>query len=533
VEKELVTLQVFSMNSNTSGLMTNTYWADILKRDLNIQIELLPAGDDAASKLAALMASGSLPDLVVFKDNTTYVSDAITANMLIDLDEHLDVLPNVVANAPMALQYMRDQVSNGTGKAYSVPTQATNQPSKLGSVIGPYLRWDLYKELGSPKLTDIEDYLPVLEQMLELEPNNPDGQKNYGMAIFDDWDGNVSWPVRLITEMYGVTQDGYGFSEVNNNTGTISSIYNDDSYFKRAIKFYYTANQMGLMDPDLITDTFDDYDAKASAGRSMFQLLSWTSWNYETDATRESGRSYRGVFFDNERMMIASPPYVGGAGGNSWFAISSASKYPDRALEFLDYLYSYDGLWNLAWGDQGIAWDLNAAGQPYRTAKGWQMNGERIPFDNGGQISEGLNILNAFGMPWTVIHPTYGKRMDELDWDRGEGAPPLSNVEVDWQNITGAIDDLDYAFKNGLYVVRPFVPPLPPFPEDLQAIVDQVSSANHTATYRLMVAKNDADFDAQWAELVETARGMGAEQVNEWVKEAYEKSAAEGAKYQY
>lgn len=531
--EEVITLQVFSMASNSFGLQDNSYWADILKRDLGIQIELLPAGDEANSKLATLMASGSLPDIVLFKDNIAYVTDAIEAGMLVNLDEHMDTLPNIAANAPMALEYMREKASDGTGFAFAVPTGVTNQTNRIGSVTGPYLRWDLYKELGSPKLNDIEDYLPVLQQMLEIEPTNPDGQVNYGISIFKDWDGNVSWPVRILCEMYGVTQDGLGFSEVNFNTGEISSIYDDDSYFKRAIKFFNTANQMGLMDPDMITDTFDDYVEKANAGRSMFQLLSWTSWAYETEETRNSMRSYKGVFFDNEKMMISSPTYVGGANGNLWLGVSSQSAHIEKALEFIDYMYNYDALWELAWGEQGIAWDLNAQGKPYRTELGWEMRNNNLPFENGGLIGEGLNLMNIYGLPWSVVHPTYGVRMDELDWEKGEGAPADYTVDVDWRETMGALDDVDYGYKNNLYVERPLMMPIPPFPDELQAILDQVSAENKTYTYQMIVAATDAEFEALWDELVERAEGMGAEQVNKWVVEQYKLNAREGSKYMY
>jgi putative aldouronate transport system substrate-binding protein len=394
------------MPANTSGLQDRSYWADILKEDLNVQIELLPAGDDAASKLAALMASKDLPDVVVFKDNTTYIADAIEAGLIESLDDHSDLLPNVYNYAASALQYIRDTVSNGTGKAYAVPTQVTSQANKSGSVTGPYLRWDLYKQLGMPKLESIEDYLDVVKSMLELEPTNPAGQTNYGFCLFKDWDGEVSWPVRLICEMHGVTQDGYQFSEANFSTGEISSIYKDDSYFKKALKFFNKANQMGLMDPDLVTGNFDDYVEKVNAGRSMFQLLSWTSWEYETEETRNSMRSYKGVFFDEERMIISTPPYVGGAGGNQWYAISSTSKNKDRALEYLNYMYGPDNLWKLAWGEKGIAWDTSADGKPYRTEKGWEMKNNNLEFENGGKIADGLNVINAYGLPWFYTNDT-------------------------------------------------------------------------------------------------------------------------------
>ncbi|MDR1438807.1 MAG: extracellular solute-binding protein [Clostridiales bacterium] len=530
---DFVTLQVFSMPANVSGMQDRSYWAETLKADLNLQIELLPAGDDAASKLAALMASRDLPDVVVFKDNTTYIADAIEAGLILSLDDHQDLLPNVYANAPNALQYIRDTVSNGTGKAYAVPTQVTDQANKSGSVTGPYLRWDLYKQLGMPKMAGIEDYLDVVKQMLELEPTNPAGQANYGFCIFKDWDAEVSWPVRLISEMYGVTQDGFQFSEVNFNTGGISSIYADGSYFKKGVKFFNKASQMGLMDPDLVTGNFDDYVEKVNAGRSMFQLLSWTSWEYETEETRNSMRSYKGVFFDDERMIIGTPPYVGGAGGNQWFAISSTSDHTERALAYLNYMYGADNLWKLAWGEKGIAWDVGADGLPYRTEKGWEMKNGNLEFDSGGKISDGLNVVNAFGLPWFYTNPTYGARMDELDWPKAADAPKDYAVDEDWRSATGAYDDIDYGYKNGLVAERPFVPPLPALPDDLKAIADQVKAENFSYTYQMIVAPDDAAFEALWAELVSRATGMGAETVNAWVAEQYEISKNEGAKYMH
>ena len=60
-EEDIVTLQVFSMQSNTSGLQDNSYWAEILRRDLGIQIELMPAGDQAAISWTATWSPAICP----------------------------------------------------------------------------------------------------------------------------------------------------------------------------------------------------------------------------------------------------------------------------------------------------------------------------------------------------------------------------------------------------------------------------------------------------------------------------------------
>ena len=67
------------------------------------------------------MVSGDLPDVVIFKDDYKYVTNAIEANLLVNLDEHQDALPNAYANAINGIEYFRDNVSLNTGVAYAIP----------------------------------------------------------------------------------------------------------------------------------------------------------------------------------------------------------------------------------------------------------------------------------------------------------------------------------------------------------------------------------------------------------------------------
>ena len=86
-EEDIVTLKVFSMPSNTSGVKEG-WWADILKEKAGVQLEILPSGDEGEQKLQALMASGELPDIVIFKDNKQVVN-AVAGHMLLAYDYFL------------------------------------------------------------------------------------------------------------------------------------------------------------------------------------------------------------------------------------------------------------------------------------------------------------------------------------------------------------------------------------------------------------------------------------------------------------
>jgi putative aldouronate transport system substrate-binding protein len=186
----VVQLDVFSASTasvSAAGVYDDTWWGKILKEKVGVSLNVIPSGDRAQEKLQALMAGGELPDIVIF-GNTKDFQNAIRGNMLVNLDEHIDKLPNVVSNASNALEYYRDNVSNDTGKIYGIPNGVG--PSALGTEPnwGPYLRWDIYKKAGSPKINTFDDYLTVLKKMQELEPKNKDGKNTYGITLWKDWD---------------------------------------------------------------------------------------------------------------------------------------------------------------------------------------------------------------------------------------------------------------------------------------------------------------------------------------------------------
>ena len=527
-DEPITTLQVFSMPSNTSGLQDNSYWAEILREDLNVQIEMMPAGDQAVDKLQTYMSAGKFPDIVIFKDDYTQVSNAIEAGLLINLDEHQAALPNAFANAANGIEYFRNEVSNGTGLLYALPNGVTTQSSTAGiTSSGPYLRWDLYAQLGYPEIVELEDYLSVLQQMLDLEPTNPDGQKNYGISIWSDWDGDFNYPARVVQEFYGVSPEGFGFVERDYVNNTFTSIFDDSSYYKRALKFYYTANQMGLLDPDSLTHGFGDYWGKAESGRVMFSYWSWGFGGYNTDDKTSEGIGFKPVYFTNEKQLSDDgPKYIG---GQNAYAISKDTQYLDKALQFVDYMYSYDGLWKLALGKQGEYWDLDGT-TPYVTERGWEMKAQNLEFAAGGLVGAGLNTINSFGMPWFVKHPVYGYRMDTEDWEKKDFAPEDSALDMAWRDYMKADNDLDYLSQHNMTVMPPFAP-MGTIPDDIAETKSRIADTVKTESWKMIFAKNDAEFEKLFSDMGEKAMGMGADTVDQWMITTYETALVDGAQY--
>lgn len=529
---EVVTLEVFSMPANKSGLIEG-WWADILREQVGVELELLPSGDQGEQKLQALMAGGELPDIVVFK-TTKQVEDAIRSNMLLCLDDHLDKLPNVVKNVPVALDFYRDTVSNGTGKLYAIPNSVG--PGEVGAEInwGPFLRWDLYKELGMPEIETLEDYLPLLKDMQELEPENEDGQKVYGLTLWKDWDSIVMQQAVTLSCIYGIdTGDQLSgslpFMQVDINTGETKSILAPDSEYIRTLKFYFEANQMGLVDPDSLTQRFDTANEKVAQGRVLFAWWPWFAGGYNTleRTNADPPKGMRPVLPKDYKAFWWGDNPVGA----SWpFAISSATKNPDAALKYVDFMYSTEGLMQLFNGPKGVIWDVDNSGEPYVTEEGWNIieNNEDLP--GGGKLSDGA-VVNSHGLSSAFINPEYNVSLSNAFWPSSQGRNPTKLMQ-DWQETTGYKTTSEMLEDKNMRTITTLEMRMAPImDDDMQMLVNQIGDVVKTDSWLMVFAKDKAEFDSIYENMVSKAEGLGIDKVLDWDEKAWQEAKTIAEKY--
>jgi putative aldouronate transport system substrate-binding protein len=524
----IVTLDVYSGPANVSGIQANKYWTDILKEDLNIQLNILPQNSDLFN---AMMASGQLADVVIVHEYAQSI-DMIKAGLLLNMDEQRAKLPNVYANIPTAIQYMRDNVSNGTGNLYALPNNITSRPQQMGTLnYGPYLRWDYYKEQGSPVLNEIEDYLPLLKKMVDAHPVNDAGQKVYGLGAWTDWDGNSNGAVMMlggyIISFYGTERERFVYMEADYRNNTTRSILDDNSLYKRGLKFWFDANQLGIMDPDSVNQTWNEHQEKASAGRYLFSTFSFGWGDFGTQEQAQQKIGFKLVPFTNEKQVLDPPNYV----GTSWsYHIAKNAKNMDAALRLVDYMYSYDGTLNLNLGRKGVYWDQDSSGEPYITQLGWDIRNRSREFPNGGFVGEGLDTINSFGLLRRNIHPTLKRELSTDDWIKKDFAPPDTALVADWKATMKAEDDLDYFNQHNILVQKPFSPIGVP-PDDMLQIAARVGQVIQPMSWQMVYARDEAEFNRLWADMVQRAKGMGFDTVVQWYVNEFNRAKSSSAKY--
>jgi putative aldouronate transport system substrate-binding protein len=287
---------------------------------------------------------------------------------------------------------------------------------------------------------------------------------------------------------------------------------------------------MGILDPDSMTQTWPDYQTKATAGRSLLSRWPWGLGSFESREKQDKGIGYKMVPFKNEKMYShESIPASVSTLGWQW-SVSKNTKYLDKVLAFLDYIYSWDGAWQVINGRKGVLWDVDEKGEPYATKLSYDI-------DNGtAKAPAGYEKDRRFSH-WTrsfmarQIHPGYNRQMDRGDWIEKDYAPKADPVTLDWRNHYGVRDDIEYLRKNNILAEPPFSL-MPPTPDEIQIIQNRVSEVVKPLSWQMVYAKDQAEFDSLWAQLVEQAKGRGIDRENQWYRDAYYSEALPaGAKY--
>ena len=533
-----VTLTAFIQQSVTSESGIWKGWgAQRLLEDLNIKIDFYPTGNEVEQKLAQYLAAGDLPDIVGLKglDQAQYAMDA---KMLLDLNEYKDYIPAVFDGSlyEQAIQYSMDKTSNNTGGLFILPT-AVGPVSYNAFNWVPLLQWDTYKKVGSPRPATLEDYLDIVEKMVAEKPETPDGEKVYGFSLFSDWDKYTAVQAATLSFFYGIdTEYVSHLMETDIITNETKSLLADDSFYKRSLQFYFDANQRGLLDPDSMTQTFSNVEAKYNSGRVMFSHYSWMTGNYNSPASghvnnEEAPDGYANVPADDMKIYEAPDQTIG---RNWYFAVSQGTKSPERAAQLINWLFDPDVNAFLSNGPEGVAWEFDENGEPYVTEEGWDIVDNKaeplMPEETGGGLfQDGVYTFNTLGAASSYIMED-GYTLSYRYWP----TTPLHNLNLmklennklltEWMdNGDEAVVLDDYLRPQGMISqASQAVNMVPPVSDEMEMTVAQIGEIVKKYSWQMIYASSQEEFDRLWTEMQTQADGLGMPGIVEYYTDAWQ-----------
>lgn len=528
-EKEETTLTAFFQQSVTSESGIWQGWgAQRLYDDTKIKLDSYPTGNEVEQKLQQYLVSGSLPDIIGFK-GLDQAQMAMDADMLLPLNEYKDMLPNIFEDDKYddAVAYSERFTSNETGNLLIMPSAIGPVSYNAYNWI-PKIQWDAYKQIGQPEIKTLEDYLDVVEQMVELKPETENGEKVYGFSLFSDWDKYTALQVSTLSFFYGIDSEYVShFMETNVITKETSSILEDDSFYKRALQFYFDANQRGLLDPDSATQTFSNADAKYSAGRVMFTYFSWMTGSYNAPSSgnvnnEEAPDGFAGIMADDMKLYEAPDQTIG---RNWYFAISKNCKDVERATEFLNWLYDPEVQFFLYNGPEGGIWEYDENGEPYIIdPEGWEVADQKaepiMPAEGGGSLQDGSYIVNTLGLQASTIMDD-GYTISYRYWPTTLSRNPTL-MQLELNEFLGTETTAEYLYKNDMVgKSTQAVNMIPTISDEMEMTVAQIGEIVKKYSWQMIFANDQEKFEELWGKMVTESKGLGMETVTDYYESAW------------
>jgi multiple sugar transport system substrate-binding protein/putative aldouronate transport system substrate-binding protein len=488
---DAIVLDVYSQLSNYSGEQVG-WFGQIMLDKFNVKLNIIQQQEGT---FQTRLADGTLGDIVIFGNDTDDYYNAWSGGYLFNWDDE-DLLLNygsyIAENMEPALEKNRS-ISEGNlfGFGHNVGTSATDHESFF---YYPDIRWDLYAELGYPTISTLEDYVQVFKDMVALEPTSDTGAKTYGVSLFKDWDGSMVMFVKATGALYGYDEFGIGLYDTK--TQTYQDSFAEGSEYLRYTKFYNTLFREGLLDPDSMTQTYDDVLADYQTGAAFFQLFNWLGSGVYNGAHEADGKMlYAKTPDDASNICYGLNVY----GGNRLWTIGADTQYPELCMEIINWLSTPEGVMTYNYGPQGVTWDYDENGAPYLTEIGLACKGDGttvMPAPYSGTYTDGGFQMNntTWSMDATNPDAADGSTFNYIFWD-SYTSRPSSEIMEDWKSTMGYNTADDYLNAEHISVSIGSQYTTPTMDEDLTVTSSSVTTLIKTATWQAIYAESDEQFD--------------------------------------
>ena len=525
--EEFLTVDVFDSQANYQGIQSG-WFAKIVKDKFNMELNIIApnvaGGGDTLFQTRS--AAGNLGDLIFTSADRGRLQDLVTAGLVMDMTDLIKGEENLERYRD-AIEYSNKELVEEEG-IYMIPSEVTTlspttpmEGTDCNS--GVYLRWDLYEELGCPELNTVEDMLDVLKEMQELCPESDSGKKTYAFSLFKDWDDNAMKQGAWLPSLYGYRFMGDAVYSADDSLPP-QSLVDENSVYVRNLKLFFTANQMGLMDPESTTQNYDTLYSKYKDGAVLFSPWPWLGQAaYNVTEHVEEGKGFMAIPVA-DTQIYSWGCYAKGNPANSAM-IGSKAQDPQRMADFIDWLYSPEGIGNSAGhsvtlsGPEGLTWE-EKDGKPYLTEYGKEaMQGgdpQNIPVPEewgGGNFSDGANRIVSSVVYKMDTNPTYNEPYDPSMWSTTM-QENRTKIDEQWTETFGSEWPLDYvAEKNALHPMPGIAYRKPQDSGDIKTKRSQCGEVIKEYSWKMVYAEDENTFKSLWQEMKDKIKGFGYDEV--------------------
>lgn len=504
---DTIEITIFSQLANYSGKLTG-WFSQVLKNEFNCEATIIP---DVNGTFDTRMESGNLGDMVIIGSMGEQYQRAAQQGMLFNWYED-DILsewgPYVKANMPYALE--NNVNFNATlgldntlyGFGHNVATTTEDHDAFFYTMD---VRWDLYKELGYPKINTIDDLNQLFVDMKQICPTDENGNETYAVSLWPDWDGNMVMYVKAFaTCYYGYDEMGFGLYDVEN--GTYHDALEPDGPYLKSLKFFNKLYQEGLVDPNSMTQTYDQMSEKMKAGGAFFSIFDYAgSQLYNSDAHLSEDKGMYPLVPEDATPLCYG---MNVRGSNRVWCIGANTEYPELCMAIINYLSTPEGYMTYWYGPKDLCWYYNEDGDCCFTALGEQAYKDRkgtiMPDEwGGGTFNDGTFQANNTTWSRDASNPDSNGETYNCDNWRSRRVPSDYGVQTDWRDYNGFYTPQEYMNSKNHKVSLATSYVESDKSDELKLIWEQVKNCIIQYSWKAIYSTSDEEFDQNVAEMTQ------------------------------
>ena len=511
---DTMVIEIYDEAANYQGVQEG-WFGQVVKDKFNIELNIIAPQVAGEAIYQTRTSAGNLGDIVLL--DSVHLADCVKTGLVKDISADLPNYPNL-AQFTEQISYYNSGLEGNSGQIYGIPTEMMNtSPTSYSQDViysSPLLRWDLYSELGCPDIADLDGLIDVLAQIQAAHPTNDAGDPAYALSLWPDWDGNDNMigiaNVVQLTTWYGEKIKGSAILQPDGKT--FAKITDKNESYYQILKFLNHAYQAGIVDPDSGTQDWNAACAKMSAGQVYLMWYSWQVGFWNSEDRLQDGTAFIFVPVADQSYYTEADAYYGSGRSFGIGAGVDDAKYK-KIMEFLDWYASPEGCIYQHVGIEGFNYDI-VDGKYVAKNTNALMDNLPVPEEYGGAgYSDGFNAINQWIVGSSSINPLTGETYAKDYWSSWKEST-MTQMKKDWAAKFGAAEPAEWMQKNNKLVISPNVAvTLDADTPDMELARTECNKALNDNSWKMIFAKDDAEFDAMWDAMVETMNGVGYEEL--------------------
>jgi putative aldouronate transport system substrate-binding protein len=539
-----IQINVYSQLANYSGKLTG-WFAQVLLEKFNAEMTIIPESDGTFD---TKMESGNLGDIIVFGNTADNYSRAVAGGYLYDWNEDnllQEEGPYICENMQAALkanQRLTEQIyrENGIDREptiFGISSGVGTSEKDVSGVIYTWdIRWDLYQQLGAPRVKNLDDNYELLVKMKEINPLDDNGNPVYAFSMWPDWDGHMMMYAKCVVTTYWGLEGDFGVGLFDVETGKYYRPIDEESHYFDALRFLNKLYRADLIDPNSMTQTVQMAGEKTLNGGTLASVFNYAgSAVFNTKENQEKNRMMLPLVPEDARPMTYGMSVEGS--GAIW-AIGAKTEYPELCMQILNWLATPEGFLTYLYGpkaeyneetgeyDPEGCWYIKD-GYTYFTELGESayLNRRQTQMPEkwgGGTFQDGGCEITCNTWDRNASNPlTSGETYNAENW-RSRHEFPVCEAEKAWREFTGCRTPAEYILKRGNYVVNHSTGSFKykKLPDEIRVIISQLDNCVTTNSWAAVYAETEEECEKILQKMVDEYKSYDPDDlVHKWYLE--------------